>query len=315
MKNENRILVIGDSIVDVHIQCEVDRISPEAPVPVCLYKNEEIILGGAANVAKQVAVAFPCTLSYIGGRIDSPFFNLCCKAGLSLLSLRIEEHYEIPEKARIWSNGQQVCRIDKESDAFNHNGYTEEWAQHIIKYIYEEKIRIVVFSDYNKGTLNDDMIQYIVDYCSRENVITILDPKRPTYRTLKGLTIVTPNNAEISRTIFDPIEISHHMDSTYLIHTKGSEGMDLYGSGVLLTHVSAHEVGIADTCGAGDTVVAFLAMSLSHSNVTLNTLNDLNMRSAMNVATHAAAKTVAHHGNYTLPKSEAITAFALFGGA
>jgi D-beta-D-heptose 7-phosphate kinase/D-beta-D-heptose 1-phosphate adenosyltransferase len=308
---EQKVLVIGDSILDIHIQCDSDRLSPEAPVPVCSYKKEEMILGGAANVAKQIAIAHPCVLTHVSSIWSDELYNLCDQAGIQTLALRTNVDYVLPKKTRVWANGQQVCRIDEEYSDLDFDIDMESWCGTIIRYIYENEVPIVIFSDYNKGSLNDDFIQSIVDYCCRENVITILDPKRPTYRTLKNLTIVTPNNEEIGKTILDPIEVSEYMGTTYLIHTKGADGMDLYGGGISLTHVAAREVGVADACGAGDTVVAFLAMALLHQNVALNTLNDLNMHSAMKIATYAAARTVMHHGNYTLSRNETLNALSL----
>lgn len=302
MKN-GRILVIGDNMIDEHIFCKCERISPEAPVPVGLYEKEEKILGGAANVASQIAVIAPCTLLYIRSNhwIDEDFLTLCDKKNIDVLYLNTDEEYVLPHKQRIWLGGQQSCRVDTELQNVKYSNETVgKWIHNIISHIKGREIKIVVFSDYDKGLLTNEMIQAIVDFCNTHGIMTILDPKRPTYKNLKGLSIVKPNTVEIKATGKTPVELSENMGNTYLIHTKGADGMDCYQNGQLLTSIHAHEVEVSDVCGAGDTITSVLALGIRNRTI----LNNINIRAIMSMASFAASRTVTHRGSYVLSKAE-----------
>jgi D-beta-D-heptose 7-phosphate kinase/D-beta-D-heptose 1-phosphate adenosyltransferase len=312
------ILVIGDAMVDVKYDCKSMRLSPEAPVPVCLFDKATYSLGGAANVAAQIAVDQPCLFAYINPEtsdVDSlttinRLYGMLKQADVMSVYLGGYNNYIIPEKIRIWAR-QQVCRLDKEllPDDINIPDLTRKvWASDIADIIRRENVSLVVFSDYNKGTLNDDFIQEIVDFCNKMQVQTILDPKRPTYRGIKGLTIVTPNEAEMEKTILDPDELSKQLGKTFLLHTRGSVGMDLYQFGELIKHEGAHTVEVADTCGAGDTVISFLALSLARHGY--NT-DQFSIMEAMRHANYAASRTVRHRGSYILNKKEITAIFGM----
>jgi D-beta-D-heptose 7-phosphate kinase/D-beta-D-heptose 1-phosphate adenosyltransferase len=312
-------MVIGDAMLDVKWDCKSTRISPEAPVPVCLFNKDEYSLGGAANVAAQIARDQQCVFIYLDEeRHIAP--DLALKE--TQLSLMLREQnivdrglfgcpdYIIPTKIRVWA-GQQVCRLDKELEPHEINVddlMRDQWIEAIGHLLTEWNVRLVILSDYNKGTLDDDFIQSVVDLCNARGVLTILDPKRPTYRSIKGLTIVTPNQAEMEKTILEPNELSEQLEDTFLLHTKGAAGMDLYQRGELLQHQEAHTVEVADTCGAGDTVISFLALSLARSGYKAD---GLGMYHAMRHANYAASRTVRHRGSYVLTADEITGVFGL----
>ena len=310
----NKILVIGDIMIDIHQECDSSRLSPEAPVPVCLLSKTRKFLGGSSNVAAQIASDMGCTMAYIHSENDNAstseinkFRDMCNSKSIQLLPLKTRCNYVIPEKTRIWSNGQQVCRVDREQeDIYFSGGVQLKWLEQIRKCIERENIKLVILSDYNKGLFDDDFLQQIVDLTNSMNVLTILDPKRPTYRNLRGVSIVTPNDAEMEKTIMLPDELSENMVDTYLVHTRGSSGMDCYRNSKFLSHASAHCVEVFDTCGCGDTVVSFLALSLNrwHYN-----LNGESMRRSMEAASYAASRTVMHHGSYVLTPDEISAVF------
>lgn len=306
----SKILVIGDVMFDIHMQCNSSRLSPEAPVPVCLLDKSRKILGGAANVAAQIAQASACTLAYIYSKSDITKVDLehvCALNYIDTLKLETKTHYDIPQKTRIWSNGQQVCRLDKEEEFPAFSSETRlRWLKTIKDFIVDQGTKLIILSDYNKGIFDDDFLQNIIDIANKMGVITILDPKRPTYSTLEGLSITTPNNAEMEKTIMTPEEVSERMVGTYLIHTRGAEGMDCYRNSRKLTHVFAHNVEVSDTCGCGDTVVSFLALALQKVGYQLD---QVTIKQAMEAASYAASRTVTHHGSYVLTKEETQAVF------
>ena len=299
------ILVIGDAIIDVHYFCKVNRLSPEAPVPVCNLQNEVWEIGGAGNVAFQIATKTKCVLFSLGTAKNRELVNarareLKINRKLKTYVLNLENH-SFPVKTRVWAHNQQICRIDRE-EVFSPNKKQE---QQIIKSIKDiinrHSIKLIVFSDYNKGTLNDNIINHIAAFAKKKNIITILDPKRPTYYKLKSLSIVTPNDAEIAMTNLDARSISRSMRGTYVLHTRGKEGMVCLKNGKIIYSVGAHQVEVADTCGAGDTVVSFLALTLDMVGYKLS---DIILSGAIEAANFAAAETVRHCGCYRLNYEE-----------
>lgn len=307
-----RILVLGDSMIDLHTYCDCDRISPEAPVPIGLFKKEKVILGGAANVAKQVAVMTDCTLAYI----DTPqnrskkFLKLCDKANIDLLPLPTTKYYCIPQKRRIWIAGQQSCRIDKEVVNVDIDYETQQtWLKSISEYIEKENVKFVILSDYDKGFFSDILIEQIAQYCSLHKIVTILDPKRPTYPSLQFLSIVKANNVETIATNMTPEEVSKSLESTFFIHTLGRNGMRCYQNGEFVTGINAQKVEVSDSCGAGDTVASFLALSLMRD----SNINEVMIKRAMKIASRAAALTVRHRGSYVLNHDEAMALLTFVG--
>lgn len=307
-----KILVIGDIMVDIHLDCDSERLSPEAPVPICLLNNQYKMLGGSSNVAAQIAICYEPVMAYVHSSYTSDieyefvkFKNMC--GNITLLPLRTKEIYKIPQKTRVWANRQQVCRIDNElslNDLNKLNFYNNErnsWLDAIKECIIDNNIRLIILSDYNKGTLTDVFLQGIVNLANKYNVITILDPKRPTYRDLVGISVVTPNNAEMEKTILSPSQLSSKLNNTYMLHTRGSEGMTCYKNGNIIESIEAHKVDVVETCGAGDCVVAFLAMILAANNFNLN---DDTIKIAMCGANYAASKEVQHRGSYVLNQDE-----------
>jgi len=301
----NRVLVIGDNMLDVHTYCKCTRLSPEAPVPIGLFEREINILGGAANVASQIAVATNCTLGSIRsqGWIHEDFVKLCITKRIDLLWLDTSGCYYLPEKRRIWLNGQQNTRVDIELEhPIIPPEDRKQWLASLINHIEAAEIRVVIFSDYNKGTLTDEMLQELAKYCAAHSIMTILDPKRPSFVDLKFLSIIKPNEPEIKATRLSPAEISQIISPTFLIVTRGAKGAECFQSGKLLTTMQPHCVEVCDVCGAGDTVASFIALSLLLK-AELN-LNEITIRRAMSVASFAASRTVQHRGSYVLDNEE-----------
>jgi len=304
IKMTNNILIIGDPIIDEHTWANTKRISPEAPVPVCNFVRSEVILGGAANVAKQVNVFANAYLTKINAIDDSVAEEAILAEEINIVRLPTTKTYVTPVKNRIWSNGQQVCRLDNEIEdpLFDMEDYNL-WISLVKKSIIGNDIKLVIFSDYDKGLLCDYMIEDIALYCKSLGVITILDPKRPTYYRIKGLTIVKPNLKEAKETGLSFQEISAKMTDTCVMVTQGANGMSLYFNEDNLFNVGGVTVDVADPCGCGDTAVSVLGYALSNLSG-LSGITTAILTKALRMANFAASRAAQHHGNYILSNVE-----------
>jgi len=322
-----KVLVIGDAMIDKHTSGSVVGISAEAPVPVVKSNLERhASLGAAANVAAQIA-AVPNTdvllahKHFFVGNTDPREQN----SWADIISLTHEdeiftllEYAEVESfplfytgidgpttiKERIWTGQQQICRVDYE-DARKPSAEIEAvWIRQLKQLIEDRDIDCVVFSDYDKGTLTDRLIQSIADVM--KDRLTILDPKRHSYWGLQGLTIIKPNSNEVQITNKSVKELSYELNETLLLTTLSEDGMKLWSNGrhVASERVYATSSEIVDVCGCGDTVTAFLAIGI---------LKGLDIESAMCLASHAAAVNIKHRGCYVLDEHDQATIEAISG--
>lgn len=304
------VLVVGDVMLDIHTFGEVNRLSPEAPVPIIDKEKEKVSLGAAANVAAQIASAgIKCHLAYKTFEVDCndmhrKFYSMCSEASIHACPLVYDglSSY-FTTKERVWANKQQICRIDQENSLKPNLRLSDEWIEQLKTLIDREKIKIVVFSDYDKGTLTDYIIQSIVDFCYKKNIITILDPKRYSYWGLQNLFLIKPNKREVSITNMNVQEISISLQDTYLLNTLGKDGMKLWKNGACIggenIHVKPNQV--VDVCGSGDTVSAFLALSFLQD---ILKHRPIDIKNAMLVSSIAAAENTRHMGCFTLGRKQ-----------
>ncbi len=300
------LLVIGDVMLDEYHWCEVSRISPEAPVPVCKVKTTTLVPGGAANVAHNIK-ALGATVFLIGtiGKDSS---------GEKLKSLLNEAHIETeglihtPEKptvlkSRIIAHHQHVARVDRES--------TDPLSERTLAQIQEKvrlilpKVSCVLISDYEKGTLPESMLKFIIENAKTHNLPIIVDPKGDSYTKYKGATLLTPNFAEF--TAISPLKLSSEeiifsvaknvieaLNLEALLVTRSEKGMSLITrSNKLDIPTKAKEV--FDITGAGDTVIATLATALSAG---------ASLEKAASIANHAAGIVVGKMGTAPIHFSE-----------
>lgn len=329
--SKNSILVVGDVMIDKYVFTNGEKLSPEGPVPCLRPKDKTEVLGGAANVAFHVANAdIPCIFAFKSA-LDSPAYATfdfmlqetsygnaleisdgineehikMCKAHRILrdeialkyvnpLPLCFDHHYPTT-KTRIYADGQQVCRIDEE-DTNKPGKETENiWFEIIGKTIDKNSISAVVFSDYDKGTLTNLLIQRIVDYCNERDITTIMDPKLGSFCRLKGLTVVKPNRKELMKTTYDAQTCSKLLGDTYLVNTLGQEGMKIWQNGRCIFSYPTLASEVVNVISAGDSVNAMIAICL---------YNGMNIEQAVMAATKAAAYNLQHMGSYVLTKSE-----------
>ena len=298
------VLCIGDVMLDKHRMGTVNRISPEAPVPVIEELGNQIIsLGAAANVASHIVnMGGNCFLAYKKCKDTqeyssySYFEEICNKEGIHCFGLEMQHvTHPITTKERIWANKQQVCRIDKEDRTTPDNLIENIWIQKIIDIIQNNEIKVVVFSDYNKGTLTDNIIWQLSNYCHSKGIHTILDPKRSTFIKFSKITIIKPNKKEMEATGLGPIALSGLIGDTIIVNTLAENGVKVYKNGDIIysyaSLVSKNEV--VDVCSAGDAFCACLAIGLA---------NDWDIKKSIQIASSVCAEVIKHIGSYIPPK-------------
>lgn len=295
-----RILVVGDVMLDRYWHGEVSRISPEAPVPVVLVKREENRLGGAANVALNVkSLGARVTLLSVVGQDD---------AARSLRQLLSEhdinaELWEDPGtetivKLRVIGRYQQLLRIDfeKEPDHDVLAGMIKRFA------VFLESHDVVLFSDYGKGGLAQ--IPRMIRLAREAGKPVLIDPKGNDWARYSGASIITPNRTELAQVvgqwISEPqlqdkaLALRQQLDLQALLVTRSEEGMTLFEAD-RVTSVPAHAREVADVTGAGDTVIATMALMVACG---------LSLDQAVVLANRAGGLVVAKFGTASLTYEE-----------
>lgn len=261
-----RILVIGDIMLDRYWFGEVDRISPEAPVPVVRVVRREDRLGGAANVARNAAAlgARVCLLGLVGD--DEAALNvrqLVADQGIES-GLLTDSATPTTLKMRVLGRQQQLLRVD----------FEQQPRAAVLQDLYEHarsrmaECDIVVLSDYSKGVLS--AVQDLIAMAREAGVPILVDPKGHDYLRYRGATMMTPNRIELRDAVGywrdenDLCEraqaLRHRLELEALLVTRSEEGMSLF-TAAGAEHVGAHAHEVFDVSGAGDTVLATLAVA------------------------------------------------------
>jgi D-beta-D-heptose 7-phosphate kinase/D-beta-D-heptose 1-phosphate adenosyltransferase len=267
------ILVIGDVMLDKYIIGNVNRISPEAPVPIVNVFEEKITLGGSANVAYNLACLGinSHSLGAIGN--DQESFEIVSLIKEKKIGDSLFKTSSIPTtvKTRVIGERQQLVRLDRESFFTENN----DLLSHLQIFLNEGKIDLIIISDYNKGVCSSDICINSIEYAQNNNIKIIIDPKGKDWEKYRGAYIVTPNLKElqdIAQTKIDNNDIDVEYIGKRILNdygfeniliTRSEKGMTLIEQGGLTTHFHAKAQTIYDVSGAGDTVVATLAASLS----------------------------------------------------
>lgn len=265
-------------MIDSYFFGKVDRISPEAPVPVVSVQRKENRLGGAANVALNIQElgANPILCSVIGNDDDAKIFdNLLTSNKLSNQGL-IKSHHRITTvKTRIIGNNHQMLRVDAEMD----NELVAEDKKLLIEKITyiltTEKIDVVVFEDYDKGNLSEQVIKSVVQLCNSKNIPTTVDPKKRNFLHYKNVSLFKPNLKELKEGLNIDVNPKHKseietavLQLNQLLNNKNTF-ITLSENGVYITdhkknhHESAHIRNITDVSGAGDTVISIASLCLA----------------------------------------------------
>jgi len=264
-----RVLVVGDIMLDRYWRGAVDRISPEAPVPVVAVSGTEERLGGAANVASNVrALGAQCNLLGItGDDADADALQSLLKAQGISAQLERDKSLKTTVKLRIVSQQQQLIRIDFETPA------NESSTQKLLDR-YEKLLAahdVVIVSDYGKGGLA--RVQNMIQMARNAGIPLIIDPKGDDYSMYAGATLITPNRKEfqaVAGRFADTDELVKkakamvaELDLGGLLVTRSEEGMSLISKDGKAVHMKARAREVFDVTGAGDTVIAAVGSALA----------------------------------------------------
>ena len=270
-----KVAIIGDVMLDTYWWGNVERISPEAPVPVVLLNEKEKRIGGAGNVALNVQAlgASVALLSILGDDEDgSQLKNLLRENNVDTRFILESKNRITTNKIRIISRNQQMMRLDAETLEDLNFSDEEKLNNQIEKFILNEKPDLVILEDYNKGILTEKIITHTIQICNQNNVLTAVDPKKKNFFSYKNATLFKPNLAEV----FSGLNLLPEAVSEELmcrIHTLLNSALNHSASLITLSEkgvfyqqeahkkiIPSHRRNIADVSGAGDTVIAVAAL-------------------------------------------------------
>jgi len=272
---DNKVLVVGDLMIDEYIWGGVTRVSPEAPVPIVGVTNETLRLGGAANVANnilslggQVEVCGVLGDDQMGRwmRSDLKGMNIGVR-GIATCTGR-----PTTVKTRVIAHDQQVVRVDKEVTTPLDRADEEVILASAESFLGE--CGCVVVSDYAKGVITPTLMRELVDLAKKYSVPVAVDPKINQFSIYKGVTVLTPNLFEAAAgagLVIDSMEalveaghrIIEKLACEYLIITRGDQGMTLFSGKKDYSHIEAYSRQVYDVTGAGDTVISTLSLALA----------------------------------------------------
>lgn len=276
--NNLNVLIIGDVMIDSYFYGEVNRISPEAPVPIVSVNKKDNRLGGAANVALNIKAlgANPILCSVIGTDSASEKFNeLLNQENLSAEGIINSNERITTVKTRIIGNNHQVLRVDSEDEAPLSSSENTKLTTAITSLIDTKKIDIVIFQDYDKGVITKVLIEEIIALCNTKNIPTAVDPKKKNFTNYKEATLFKPNLKELKEGLnieIDPAnstEVEAAIDQLNSNQHNHINFITLSEYGVLIKNgtdkkqISAHVRSIADVSGAGDTVISVASLCLA----------------------------------------------------
>ena len=273
-----RALVIGDAMVDTYLWGKVERVSPEAPIPIVSVTKHENRLGGAANVSLnlQALGATPVLFSVIGdddkGR---KFKKLLEKKQLSKEGVFVDPKRITTVKSRIIGKGQHIARVDEESVDFISGELEKEMVESIRQEVEENKVDVIIFVDYDKGVITPSLFQAVNNLAIEKGIPTAVDPKKRNFNYYNNIGLFKPNFKEFVDGIGLPLEkgdlnslrrIAHELkekNSYKLIFITLSELGVFISNGVKEQYYPAVIRHISDVSGAGDTVISVASLALA----------------------------------------------------
>jgi len=269
-----RVAVIGDLMLDRYFWGKVARISPEAPVPIVEVDEESTRLGGAANVANNIASlgGVPLMIGVVGNDSSADALRkLVQSKGFPIDGIIVDPSRPTTIKTRVIAHNQHVVRIDHEEKRDLSADMEKK-----LKETLEKQIGLIdgiILEDYNKGVLTRDLIHQIIRIAQEKKKSVLVDPKFNNFFSYQGVTVFKPNRKETEEALgrriieFKDIEeaareLLNRLKSENILMTLGEKGMALLESDGTFSHVETKARHVADVSGAGDTVIATLAMAL-----------------------------------------------------
>lgn len=299
---DRRVAVLGDCMLDRYLWGRVERISPEAPVPVVEVESESFSLGGAGNVAVNLAAlgARPCLIAVIGADDDGRSLAAALRErGVEAGALVTDDTRPTTVKTRIIAHSQQVVRADRESRADLAGAALER----LIAAMEQElpACEALVVSDYGKGVIHPRTLEAALGIARARGIPVCVDPKESHIDSYRGVSILTPNQHEAGyvqgRRIVDAASLAEvgwglqkRLDAEAVLVTRGPGGMSLFERGGSQTDLPTVAREVYDVTGAGDTVVSVVALALAAG---------AGFREACLLANHAAGVVIREVGTAT----------------
>ncbi len=301
------ILVVGDLILDRYLFGNVERLSPEAPVPVLDYQRDDYVLGGATNVAHNISTMGGQAI--VAGAMGSDtqretFVSLLTDVGICSSGVVIDESRPTTVKTRVIGGNQQLVRVDREKRHNLEGNAADELKSFLDKAI--EEVSAIVISDYGKGVITTELLEHIRALTKKRSIPVVVDPKDTHFSNYRQFTVITPNINEASLGAGFKIKdretllnAGNHLvtslDCAAILITRGSEGMSLFRAQKKVLDIPTRARDVFDVTGAGDTVVAMLALALA---------SGLDLEEAAHIANWTAGVVVAKHGTATATREE-----------
>lgn len=304
-----KVLVVGDAMLDRYLMGGVRRISPEAPVPVVSLNRQWTCPGGAANVAASIA-ALGLSVTF-GGLVGRDEGGACLRQhladhGVSDEFLIADPHLQTITKTRILATDHhQLLRLDTDGNKRRF----EESAKALVDLLIPrlDQFEAICISDYDKGTLSDDLLRALINEGRRRGIPCVVDPKKQDFRCYANATILTPNVFEAERAVGFELaqdvdicqtaaKLRSDLDLKYMLITRGADGMTLVGADSNdVQHFPSDVLEVADVAGAGDTVIAVITACLA---------SRTSMADACRLASIAAGIAVSKPGVYVVRGDE-----------
>jgi D-beta-D-heptose 7-phosphate kinase / D-beta-D-heptose 1-phosphate adenosyltransferase len=304
------VLCVGDVMLDDFVYGDVTRISPEAPTPVLAVRHSEIEIGGAGNVARNIAaLGARCIFVALIGNDDAGLVltnALGRLRGDIVADLVVDQARQTTRKVRFVSEHHSTHLMRADWETAGPPGAQSEAA--LIAYAEAALPQVggVVLSDYAKGVLTPRVIRAVIDGARRLEKPVVVDPKNHDYSVYRGATLITPNVRELAAAVHRPLanaaeiadaaaELARAIGCDAVLVTRSEEGMTLHANGEPAVHVPAYAVKVRDVSGAGDTVAAVMALLLACKTP---------LEPAMRAANAAAAVVVGKRGTATVSPAE-----------
>ena len=304
-----RVVVVGDAMLDVYLRGDVERISPEAPVPVVRVRDRRDALGGAANVAQNVlAVDAQCSLvAAVGDDIAGNRLRGLLRGMGGATDALVTVARPTTTKTRLLARSQQLLRFDEEEDA----DLAEADVARVIAALTAAlaSADAVILEDYNKGVLVPAVIEATIRLATERRIPVIVDPKFRNFFSYKGATVFKPNRRELEQALGAAVDLTHaealpatlaRLDVQHLLLTLSEHGMALVSRDGEITRIPTTAREVYDVVGAGDTVTAYLALMLA---------GGATAREAAVIANYAAGVEVGKLGAATVSVAEVLAAY------
>ena len=270
-----RVLVLGDLILDEFIWGKVERISPEAPVPVVLVNSESFMPGGATNVASNVAsLGGGALICGVAGddKAGNTLSSELQKRGVDTSGIIIDAERPTTLKTRIIAHHQQVVRVDREKNSPLGDNLREQILSFIRRNI--EKVDALIIEDYGKGVIGPRLLAEVLPLAKKHKKIVTVDPKIDHFSYYQGVTCITPNEKEAQEGSGLKIESDEDINKAgrkllkelnleSCLITMGENGMRLFEKEGKITHIPTVAQEVFDVSGAGDTVIATFTLALA----------------------------------------------------